>query len=95
MSASLRSEMPMSSRPSRKRSCVAGSSGNSASSPAAGADTVRRSTSTVISSEGSAFTAASSWSTNSAGTCAGTSPFLVQLLRKMSAKRGEMTTSKP
>src|SRR5688572_2941725 len=89
------SVIPMSSRPLRNRSCVDGSMGNEAVTPIAGASTVSRSRSTVISRDGSASIAASSCLPTSADTCTGTSPFLVQLLRKMSAKRGEITASKP
>ena len=71
------------------------SSGKSASMPTAGAATVRRSTSMVISRVGSASTARRSGSPTAASTCTGTRPFLVQLLRKMSAKRGEITAWKP
>ena len=39
--------------------------------------------------------AASSCSPTSALTCTGTRPFFVQLLRKMSAKRGLTTAAKP
>ncbi len=51
--------------------------------------------STVISRDGSASTAVRSWSATSWGTVTGTRPFFVQLFRKMSAKREEITTSKP
>ena len=62
----------------------------------AGASTTRRSTSTVISSVGSSSTARVEPVDDLGGELApGTSPFLVQLLRKMSAKRGEITASKP
>ena len=65
--------------------------GTSTSMPMAGAETVRRSTSTVISSVGSASTAAQQLRRRPRpATCTGTRPFLVQLLRKMSAKRGEI-----
>jgi hypothetical protein len=95
MASALRIVMPMSSRPSRKRSRVESSSGNSTSSPMAGAARVRRSTSIVSSRVGSASMARSSSSPTSADTCTGTRPFFVQLLRKMSAKRGLTTAWKP
>ncbi len=63
--------------------------------PAAGAERVRRSTSIVISSAGSASTARSSASPTSGGTTTGTSPFLWALLRKMSPNRGLTTAWKP
>jgi hypothetical protein len=56
--------------------------------PAAGTSTVSRSTSMVISTVGSASMAPRSGRTTSSGTTTGTSPFLVQLLRKMSAEAG-------
>ena len=57
---------------------------------------VRRSTSTTISSVGSASIASQQPLADARrGTCTGTRPFFVQLLRKMSAKRGEITAWKP
>jgi hypothetical protein len=85
----------MSSRPFSSRCWVKSSRGNSAVMPTLGASMVRRSTSMVISSVGSASMARSSASPTSAGTVTGTTPTLVQLLRKMSAKRGDTTALKP
>ena len=57
---------------------------------------VRRSTSTVISSVGVGLDrAAAAARRPRPAPCTGTRPFLVQLLRKMSAKRGEITAWKP
>ena len=61
----------------------------------AGASTVRRSTSTVISSAGIGLDGGEQLAADLGRHLTGTRPFLVQLLRKMSAKRGEITASKP
>jgi len=80
---------------SSKRCWVKGSRGKLASMPAAGASKRRRSRSIVISRDGSASTASSKALPTSAETCTGRRPALVELLRKMSPKRGEITASKP
>ena len=72
-----------------------GSMGNGATRPLAGASTIRRCMSTVISRLGSASMASCSCCTVGSGSTTGTRPFLVQLLRKMSEKRGEITASNP
>ncbi len=63
--------------------------------PAAGTSTTRRSTSTTISVCGSASIAAQIASTVGSGSTTATSPFLAQLLRKMSEKLGAITASNP
>ena len=63
--------------------------------PAAGTSTSSCSTSTVISVVGSASTRLQRSSTTASGTTTGTSPFFVQLLRKMSEKLGAITASNP
>ncbi len=83
------------SRPSSKRWRVKSSIGKVTSMPSAGAETVLRSTSMVISTSGSAVTAAMSWAPTSSSTTTGTRPALVALLRKMSPKRGEITARNP
>ena len=49
----------------------------------------------VSSSVGSSSMARSNWSPTSDGTTTGTRPFFVELLRKMSPNRGEITALKP
>ena len=85
----------MSSSPLRRRCRVDSSSGKVASMPAAGAATVPRSTSMVSSRAGSASNRPHERLADLRLDLTGTRPHLVALLRKMSAKRGEMTAWKP
>ena len=85
----------MSSQPFSRRSRVNSSIGKVVEMPAAGASTVLRATSMVISRPGSAATASSRARPTSGSTWTGTRPALVQLLRKMSANPGETTAAKP
>ena len=86
----------MSSRPSRKRCCTESSSGKRLGD-AEGRDLERRGARRRRRARGwgRPRPRASSRSPSSAGTTTGTRPFLVELLRKMSPKRGEITASKP
>ena len=63
--------------------------------PIAGTSTERRSTSIVISVSASASIAAQICCTTGSGSTTGISPFLVQLLAKMSLKLGAITASNP
>ena len=69
--------------------------GNGSVSPIAGISTIRCSMSTVISTSGSASIVSQIRVTTASGTTTGTSPFFVQLFRKMSEKLGAITASKP
>src|SRR5206468_6201665 len=87
--------MPMSSRPLINRCRVESSSANVASMPTLGAATIRRSTSTVISNDGSFSMALINACAVSSSTTTGTSPDLVALLRKMSPNRDDTTALNP
>src|ERR1022692_751529 len=95
IAASCRSVSATSSSPSSSRQRAKSGSAKGSSRPADGMATVRSATSTTTSASGSAASAANIAATVAASAWAGTSPELMALPRKMSAKPGDTTAAKP